>query len=177
MILSQKQSFAVPFKLSQDCFIYLFIYNHPYHHPIHTYTHTHTSLSPGCLTDARLSMLREVHVIFLTGGLRGNAITTRPHNLYCFIFKPGILPFSLISSCTSFVRGSCCFLRWKTVWQSSKSHRTLKVTCAAALFILLFISNMEVMIKRIWAEGEAKRCLLWSKQQPYQSPDPHGALV
>lgn len=128
MILSQKQSFAVPFKLSQDCFIYLFIYNHPYHHPIHTYTHTHTSLRPGCLTDARLSMLHEVHVIFLTGGLRENAITTRPHNLYCFIFKPGILPFSLISSCNSFVRGSCCFFEMKDCLavfkesQNSKSH-------------------------------------------------------
>lgn len=32
------------------------------------------------------------------------------------------------------------------------------------------------MIKRIRAEGEAKRCLLWSKQQ-YQSPDPHEVLL
>lgn len=53
------------------------------------------------------------------------------------------------------------FLRWKTlVWQSSKNYRTLKVTCIAELFILHFISNMEGMIKRVWAEGEAKRCLV-----------------
>lgn len=93
-----------------------------------------------------------------------------------FISKPWMLPFSLILSCSPFVQGGCWFLRWKTlVWQPSKSHRTLKVTCIAELFFLHFTSNIKVMIKRIRAEGEAKRCLLWSKQQ-YQSPDPHEAL-
>lgn len=42
MILSQKQSFAVPFKLSQDCFIYLFIYLPPPPPPPHTHIYAHT---------------------------------------------------------------------------------------------------------------------------------------
>lgn len=135
------------------------------------------SSGSGYLTDARPSVLYEVHVISLTGGLRGNAITKRPHNLHFSFPSPGHC-FSLsFHPVPPFVQGSCWFLRWKTlVWQPSKSHRTLKVTCIAELFILYFISNMEVMIKRIRAEGEAKRCLLWSKQQQCQSPDPHDAV-
>lgn len=103
----------------------------------------------GCLTDSRLSMVNEVHVISLTGGLGGNAITKRPHNLHYFISKPWILPFSLILSCSPFVQSDCCFLRWKTlVWQPSKSHRTLKVTCIAVLFILILYP-----IWRWWSKG------------------------
>lgn len=47
---------------------------------------------------AWLSKLSEAHVVFLAGGLRGRAITIRPHNLHLFISKTGIpLFFSLIS--------------------------------------------------------------------------------
>lgn len=130
------------------------------------------SSGSGCLTDARPSMLHEVHVFPLKGRLRGNAITKRPHNLHFFHFQALDTAFF-----SPFVQGGCWFLRWKTlVWQPSKSHRTLKVTCVAELFFLHFTSNIKVMIKRIRAEGEATRCLLWSKQQ-YQSPDPHEALL
>lgn len=48
-----------------------------------------------CFTNAQLSALYEIHVISLTGGLRGNAITKRPHNLCFFISKLRILLFSL----------------------------------------------------------------------------------
>lgn len=73
----------------------------------------------------------------------------RPHNLHYFISKPWIMPFSLILSCSPFVQSDCCFLRWKTlVWQPSKSHRTLKVTCIAVLFILILYP-----IWRWWSKG------------------------
>lgn len=89
--------------------------------------------------------------------------------IFTFSFPiPWIRPFSLILSRSSFVPGSSWFVRWKTlVWQPSKSHRTLKVTCISVPFFLHFLSNIEVMIKRTRGKGETKRCLLWSKQQQY----------
>lgn len=63
--------------------------------------------SQRCLTDARLSVLHEVHVFPLTGGLRGNAITKRPHNLHFFFHFPALDAASL----SHFVLFSFCARR------------------------------------------------------------------
>lgn len=68
--------------------------------------------------------------------------------------------------------------RWKTlVWQLSKTHTTLNVTCIAksCFFFLHFISNMEVMIKRNWAGGGGAICLLCRQQ--FRPSDPQQMLL
>lgn len=66
---------------------------------------------------------------------RKKKITKPPCNLHFFISKLWIQSRPLILSRSFAVEGSCWLWRWKTlVWQLSKTHTTLNVTCIAKLF-------------------------------------------
>lgn len=66
---------------------------------------SHPCSGSGCFADARSSVPNEIHIFTLNGCLKGNVITKRPQTLHFYISKPWTLPFSLILSCSPFVRG------------------------------------------------------------------------